>query len=368
MPDLSLNAINWAGLEQELYSKYNMRVAKMLGQGGFGRAYLVVDASGADKVVKFDTTSFGSTLASEYEKMEWLRHPNIPRLYNFLSFGGGAINAYEMDFCRSGDLFQVIEAAAQRRSTINVIELPRLFKGILCALSHLHSFNVVHRDVKPPNVLFDHGMKPFLADFGMATGPSAVPVTYNERAGTEGFMAPEMLAHKFYGTPADVWSFNRVVHATVTGDPHGGTDLDEHSVLPWIWRLHSYSGHDDPHKRMTAAQLHKNVVRVLAGEEVYTRIGSCSASKEAGGVWISDMIRSMGTVQQQMLKRGRAAEKRISSKLGTARTAASDARARNASRKARRKVAKAVVMIGANRNNFSAADVLEYIKGGGRGT
>ena len=101
---------------------------------------------------------------------------------------------------------------------------------------------------------------------------------------------------------------------------------------------------------------------------MYTRIGSCSASKEAGGVWISDMIRSMGTVQQQMLKRGRAAEKRISSKLGTARTAASDARARNASRKARRKVAKAVVMIGANRNNFSAADVLEYIKGGGRGT
>jgi serine/threonine protein kinase len=163
----------------------------------------------------------------------------------------------------------------------------------------------VQSTVKPQNVLFDNCMKPFLADLGLATGPSAVPVIYNGLVGTAGFMAPEMLARKPYGKPVDVWSFNRVVHATATGDPHGATDLDAQSVMPWIWSPHICTSHDNPDKRTTAAELHNIVERVLNGGGGYMHEGVYSTSVEAEGILISDVLRSVGPTKQQLLKKGR---------------------------------------------------------------
>ena len=179
-------------------------------------------------------------------------------------------------------------------------------------------------------------------------------------------MAPEMLAHKPYGTPADVWSFNRVVHATATGDPHGTTDMDEESVRPWLWSLHIQTGNDEPLKRATAAALRCFVQRNLSEAELYMQGDAYSPPNECadtGSVRISDVLRSMGGANQQILKTGRAAQKRISSERDKTGVPAGDIHARNVSRKARRKIAKAIAKTSAETDGCSAEDVLEYMNG-----
>ena len=82
-----LSEADWSDLEGQLCAMYNLRIVKMLGEGGMARAYKALDASGADKVVKVNTTQAGSELEHEYEHMEWHRHPNILHVYKFLTFG-----------------------------------------------------------------------------------------------------------------------------------------------------------------------------------------------------------------------------------------------------------------------------------------
>ena len=381
VPELS--AIEWAGLEHELYCVHNKRVVALLGEGGFGRAYHVLDKTGADKVVKLDTTHNGSLLAEEYAKMDWLRHPNIPRLYDFLSFNEGAITGYEMDFYQSGDLFRFIEAASQGAGHITDMEMFNWFKDVLSALSHVHALHVVHRDVKPHNILFDHGMKALLADFGLATCPSVTYAEHKDRAGTVGFMAPEMMAGLAYSTPVDVWSFNRVVNATATADPRGTKDMEEHSVRLWLWSLHKSSGSTLPFRRFSAAALYSSVTLAMAaggdsaaGQDAicatdaedmdYERMHVASKPTENARrrcVNVSAAFRALGPTERMMMKQGRAAEKRIASSHDGTRAPAEAIRARNALRKKRRKVGRAVARTSADIVDCRVEDVVEYLQG-----
>ena len=90
--------------------------------------------------------------------------------------------------------------------------LPRFTDQILSALQYLHENKVVHRDIKPDNILYDtdiNGQPNFyIADFGLSVAGSATAIGQN-RAGTPGFMPPEILLNDNGkpGPASDVWSF-----------------------------------------------------------------------------------------------------------------------------------------------------------------
>ena len=334
----------------------------------------MLDKSGADKVIKIDTTPRGSILVGEYETMECLQHPNIARLYDFFFLAKGAIFAYEVDFCMHGDLFRIIAVAAQRRGQIPYKDMATWFRGVLSALAHLHAFSVVHRDVKPSNILFDHGMRPLLAASWFSTSPSTTYVEHTDEAGTDGFMAPEMLAGLPYGPPADVWSFNRVVNATSTADPHGTTDMVEHDVSPWLWWLHTGSKSSNPAQRLSAPALQegiwidgdsnepavemRNEPRICVASGTAATHGTDWAGMErpigaldngpAGRIAISAVIRGLVKGGSTLLKEGRASQKRLAGPPDKPEGSAKDKRARNVSRKVRRKVGKAMAAISSN--------------------
>ena len=325
-------ADDWASKEKKLKTLYKA-VVGTLGEGGFGRAYRVIDKSGADKVVKINLVA-DESLQAEYNDMRWLRHPNIPHVYSFFKLEGST--CIEMDYCKNGDLDHRIRRGPYPTNK----EMACWFHGILSALSHIHSFKVIHRDVKPANVLFDHGGKPLLADFGIAvTVEKASPAI---RAGTPGYEAPEIVRGGTFGTKADVWSFSRVVRDTATKDP-SLEELPIDHVDSFIRTLYKHSGEADPMRRFRAALLRDMLKTLVVAQEQGVDLAppgaSSSSSGLPGNVEVSSVLRAQGLAE--VVEQGRTAQKRIH-RAGPGEATREDKHARNQLRKARRKAAKLV--------------------------
>ena len=91
----------------------------------------------------------------------------------------------EMDWYTGGDLWALIYHGQMPEPM-----MAECFKDILCGLRHIHSNNIVHRDIKPPNILFDHGQRAWITDFGLSVRDDG---NLRALAGTEKYQAPEML-------------------------------------------------------------------------------------------------------------------------------------------------------------------------------
>ncbi|MDF1662313.1 MAG: serine/threonine-protein kinase [Planctomycetota bacterium] len=106
-----------------------------------------------------------------------------------------------------------------------------ILKQIAEALSHAHSMNVIHRDLKPKNILVDYNDQSKIADFGLAWAPGNKALTATGcSVGTPRFMSPEQLLGRSKGRDykADVWSFGVMLYFSLTGSyPLSSKDLAE---------------------------------------------------------------------------------------------------------------------------------------------
>jgi serine/threonine protein kinase len=95
-------------------------------------------------------------------------------------------------------------------------EIAALLASVSAALHHAHERDLVHRDVKPANILVDFAGKPFVTDFGLAIRPSAFQ-ELGVVAGTPAYMSPE----QWQGTPVDrrtdIWSIGIVLYEMLLG-------------------------------------------------------------------------------------------------------------------------------------------------------
>ena len=119
-----------------------------------GICYKCVDGTGATKAVKISKDSVSDTLKDEFNLLEQLRHPNITTVYRYLAIGDA--RGYEMDMMANGDLHTTIIRRGNCPGQFTHVELAGWFRGILSGLSYMHAIYILHRDIKPPNILFDH--------------------------------------------------------------------------------------------------------------------------------------------------------------------------------------------------------------------
>jgi len=193
-----------------------------LGKGAFGCVWKVRDRQdNAAKAIKFvrngaverlGSVNGQDALRNEVRVHSSLRHPCI---VNLLAVHGLADSlALVLELCSGGDLLQIIsrQRALQVQDGLCEQGACNVMRQLLSALAHLHERHVVHRDVKYENVLQleDAKVQPEdatfkLADFGLAARLQSSQKLV-ERVGSPSTCAPEVIAGRPYGAPADLWS------------------------------------------------------------------------------------------------------------------------------------------------------------------
>jgi hypothetical protein len=202
------------------------RILRRLGQGGMADVFLAVQLSlqrqVALKVLDFERAVSAET-AERFEReartIARLDHPHIVGIYEVGRTRSGLLY-YSMPFLPNGDLSQ----RDLRDQPLRVLEVLR---AVCEALKYAHAQGVVHRDVKPENILFDKTDRPLLTDFGIALSREHDHrVTGHGKAlGSTGYMSPEQSRGHDIDGRADLYSLGVVCYEMLTGEmPYYGPD------------------------------------------------------------------------------------------------------------------------------------------------
>jgi WD40 repeat protein len=208
-----------------------LHLLRLLGRGGMGVVYLAEQPSLRRNVaVKMIGRLEGQEVARarfrrEAEAIARLQHPNVLSIFEVGEHDGRPYLVLE--YLDGGSLADRIDAGrvAPARAAGLVAVLAR-------AIHHAHKQGVVHRDLKPGNVLFTRDGTPKIADFGLARAlDSQVRLTHSEQiVGTPAYMAPEQAGkdHAAVGPAADVHALGVVLYELLTGRLpfQGATPLD----------------------------------------------------------------------------------------------------------------------------------------------
>jgi len=197
------------------------RLTRRLGQGGMAVVYLAVQESlDREVAVKVLAPDGGGADEAQSQRFEHeartiakLEHPGIVGIHEVGRTADGRLY-YVMPYLARGDLGQ----RDYRDSELRTIELLR---ALLDALGYAHARGIVHRDVKPENVLFNNADRPQLTDFGIALSrrPSNARITNDGLAlGSGGYMSPEQARGEPVDGRADLYSLGVLAYELLSGE------------------------------------------------------------------------------------------------------------------------------------------------------
>ncbi|MET9433928.1 serine/threonine-protein kinase [Streptomyces sp. NPDC006551] len=216
-PDLRLTAHTVAG---------RYRLDDLLGRGGAADVYEGMDLRlrrpVAVKVFRPDgAADTEERFDGEGRLLAQLQHPGLITVYDCGRDDGTPYLV--MELVRGTTLRRRIAAAA-----LAPAEACRIGAALASALAHVHRAGVVHRDVKPANILLDEAGAPRLTDFGISRllGTTAQTVT-GALVGTAAYMAPEQVLGRGAGPAADIYSLGLVLIESIKGElEYGGAPLE----------------------------------------------------------------------------------------------------------------------------------------------
>ena len=182
----------------------------LLGRGGFGVVYSGHDLTGGGEVavkVFSRAEGFAPRAAREARTASKLDHPNIH-----------AVRGVEEDADNAYLVSQLVVGSRLDRTELSDEEAVRAVAAVCDALAHAHARNVVHRDVKPANILVAESGEVVLTDFGIARDRDAVDQTIDEKVlGTLSYMAPEQARGDQSTGKTDVWAAALTLYEALAG-------------------------------------------------------------------------------------------------------------------------------------------------------
>lgn len=235
----SAHARGLAGSVSPIVERYDVR--RPLGEGTWGQAYLARDRlTGTDVVLKrlhqsaVDDPAARKALLAEAQVLQGIDHPNVVRLIQVWEDPEPVL---VLEFVEGGSLDRLLAEHGRRRS---LQDAQRIFGDVLAGIDELHRHGVVHRDLKPNNILLTRDGRAKIGDFGVAL-PANLRRTLqsSQRAskpvGTILYMSPEQAAGHQGDAQSDLWAVGATLHEFLTGRPP--VDLEGRSEVEALTML-----------------------------------------------------------------------------------------------------------------------------------
>ncbi|MFB8771490.1 serine/threonine-protein kinase [Streptomyces broussonetiae] len=253
------------------------RLVESIGQGGMGRVWRAVDEILDRPVAVKEMRIDGLDAEDERTRRERalrearatarIDHPNVVRVYDAVDEGERLWIVMELVRGRS------LERIMAEDGPLTPAEAARTGLGLVAALREVHARGVLHRDIKPGNVLIEYGgqrgrqegpgssgprgPRVVLTDFGIAAIQDAKALTMvGMLVGSPDYMAPERVTGRPQGPPSDVWSVGATLCAALAGRSPFARDTT-------LATLHAVL-HDEPDLPATAGPLHDLLAALLA--------------------------------------------------------------------------------------------------------
>lgn len=198
------------------------RRVRQLGRGGFGTVWLAVDTqldrTVAVKLAHAPDSDTEQRMLREARALAAVRHPNCVRVFDIVQDPDGL--AIVMEYIDGDPLSDVVLKSGLLADTMAA----RLWVNMADALAAAHDRGVLHRDVKPSNVIVDTEGTAHLIDFGIARSKGDSTLTAaGMMVGTPDFLAPETARGDAASPASDAWQLAATVSYALTGHPPRGT-------------------------------------------------------------------------------------------------------------------------------------------------
>ncbi|MBZ0290696.1 MAG: serine/threonine protein kinase, partial [Anaerolineae bacterium] len=219
--------------------RYEIR--ERIGVGGMARVYKGWD-SNLDRTVAVkilhehlaEDTSFKERFEREAKLIASLNHPNIVQVYDFsvLDEGGQMISYMVMPYIPGKTLKEILENFSARGERMSQEAIREVLLDVSSALHYAHSRGMVHRDVKPANILFDEHDRAVLSDFGIARLIESANLTQEgATVGTPTYISPEQAAGLPVDSRADLYALGVILYEMLAGEPPFTADTNLSIIL-----------------------------------------------------------------------------------------------------------------------------------------
>jgi len=212
-------------MQKEIKYIGNYRILDIIGKGGMANIYTAIHIPLKRVVViKEMIRSAGSQSRRRFKQEALLGasldHKNIVSVYDHFNIGSASYLV--MEYVEGMDLAKIIENAAPLHPAIAAI----IAREIGLAIEHAHANGIIHRDIKPTNILISNQGEIKVSDFGVAKGTESPDLTSTGTViGTPFYMSPEQAAGEKLTYQSDIYSLGIVLYEMVTAKkPFSGND------------------------------------------------------------------------------------------------------------------------------------------------
>lgn len=209
----------------EQLGKY--KIIKTIGEGGFGVVYLAEDNIGLRVALKVlhPQVAADEMLAAYFKReakaLARLSHPNIVSIHGYDEIEGRSFIV--MEYIEGTSLSTLLSSG----QTLPLAQVLSIFRQALLALEHAHNKGVIHRDMKPANMMLTIDGKTKIADFGIARLADSEKLTRTGTgAGSLLYMSPEQIKGKDIDHRSDIYSLGVSLYQVLTGTTPFSGDSD----------------------------------------------------------------------------------------------------------------------------------------------